>query len=377
MTSRTILHLTDRLSRRGGADWHLAGVIDAQLPEQSVALAVGRRDASGVATCPVHVVTGLDARRAQPCNLNPLVDELCPDVIHVHNVVNPSVLQWAAKHGAVMTIQDHRSFCPARGKWMADGAVCQNRMSRDQCRACFDDDTYFTDILALTKERLAAVQNMAAITVLSQYMRDELILVGVPQDRVHVVSPFVHELQASNTPDTGPPCVLVVGRLVESKGIQDAIAAWKGADTTLPLVFVGDGPLRDFIESRGFEVTGWVNHEQLAAWYGRAQALLLPSRWQEPFGIVGIEALSFQVPVVAYDSGGIGEWHPGPGLVAMGDVAALSNALDECLGQPVAPKHAFKREEATAALERVYQEIARVNGTNACTARPDGAGCAP
>jgi len=365
------------LSRRGGADWHLAGVIDAQSPKESVALAVGRRDASGVAMCPVHVVTGLDARQAKPCDLIPLVDELCPDVIHVHNVVNPRVLQWAAQRGAVMTIQDHRSFCPGRGKWMADGTVCRKRMGGDQCRACFDDDAYFTDILALTEERLAAVQNMAAITVLSQYMRDELILVGVPPERIHVIPPFVHELKATNTPADGAPCVLVVGRLVESKGIQDAIDAWREADTTLPLVFVGDGPLRDVIESQGLQVTGWVNHEQLAAWYRRAQALLIPSRWQEPFGIVGIEALTFQVPVVAYDSGGIREWHPGPGLVAMGDVAALSNALDECLGQPVVPKHAFKRGEATAALERVYEEGAGLNGTNPCTARPNGAGCAP
>ena len=40
------------------------------------------------------------------------------------------------------------------------------------------------------------------------------------------------------------------------------------------------------------------------------------------------------VPVVAWESGGIGEWHPGPGLVRWGDVEALAGALENALYDP-------------------------------------------
>ena len=36
----------------------------------------------------------------------------------------------------------------------------------------------------------------------------------------------------------------------------------------------------------------------------------MPSRWQEPFGIVGLEALTLGTAVAAWDSGGVREWHP-------------------------------------------------------------------
>jgi glycosyltransferase involved in cell wall biosynthesis len=84
----------------------------------------------------------------------------------------------------------------------------------------------------------------------------------------------------------------------------------------------------------------------------------MPSRWQEPFGIVGLEALSFGVPVVAWDSGGVGEWHPGPGLVRWGDVEALAAALAEAVTRRVSLVPRFEREEAIGRLLAVYGRLA-------------------
>ena len=54
--------------------------------------------------------------------------------------------------------------------------------------------------------------------------------------------------------------------------------------------------------------TGRVDHEKLESYYAAARLVVVPSRWPEPFGMVGIEAMARGRPVVAFDTGGIGDW---------------------------------------------------------------------
>jgi glycosyltransferase involved in cell wall biosynthesis len=84
----------------------------------------------------------------------------------------------------------------------------------------------------------------------------------------------------------------------------------------------------------------------------------MPSRWQEPFGIAGIEAMSFGVPVVAWESGGIGEWHPGPGLVRWGDVAGMARALARAVERRLLLLPRFERDETIGRLTAVYARLA-------------------
>lgn len=347
-----ILHVADRLTDRGGAYWHMLGVLESLAARHQLRLAVGRDQGRLAAACPVDVLPGLDARDRQPVDLDPLVERFAPDLVHVWNVVNPAVLEWAAERPSLLTIQDHRSFCPFRGKWKADGSACLEAMHAETCAACFEDAGYFREVLGLTEERLSAVRRLSLV-VLSRYMRDELVAAGVPAERVHVVPPFVHGLDLGAEAD-GPPCVLFVGRLVEAKGVADAILAWRLSGVELPLVFAGTGPLRELVEASEAEALGWVPHARLAAVYRRARALLLPSRWQEPFGIAGLEALSMGTPVVAWESGGVSEWHPG-GLFPWGDVDALAAALRAAIGQPATAPAGFEREPLMIRLEELYR----------------------
>jgi len=68
-------------------------------------------------------VPGLEARLRGPADLGSVAASFRPDVIHLHTVVNPAVLEWAAGRSALITVQDHRYFCPTRGKWTAAGTV--------------------------------------------------------------------------------------------------------------------------------------------------------------------------------------------------------------------------------------------------------------
>ncbi len=361
-----ILHVADRLPGRGGAYTWMRGILDGLAAHHEQTLVVGELGAGEAASgvpCRVVVRPGLESRTAAPVELDDLVSELEPNAVHLHNVMNPVVLEWAAaRPGSLLTVQDHRCFCPTRGKWTLAGEVCRRPMSREVCATCFEDQAYFGEVLALTERRLAAVRRLA-VSVLSRYMREELVAAGVKAASVHVVPPFVHGLDPDAAAD-GPPCVLFVGRLAEAKGVREAVKAWRRSGVDLPLVLAGTGPLRAELEAQAadekgpaLEVLGWVERDRLSALYQRARALLFPSRWQEPFGIVGIEALSFGVPVVAWESGGVGEWHPGPGLVRWGDTAALARALQKAVERRLLLLPRFERDEAIGRLTALYARV--------------------
>src|SRR5262249_1420129 len=152
---------------------------------------------------------------------------------------------------------------------------------------------------------------------------------------------------------------LFAGRLVEAKGVLDAVRAWRDSGVELPLVVAGTGPLREPVAAAGAEGLGWVPRSALVRVFERARALLLPSRWQGPFGLVGAEALAHGVPVVAWESGGIAEWHPGgEWLVPWGDAEGLSRALRIAVVGRAAPARGFEADVLMARLVELYARVA-------------------
>lgn len=354
-----MLHLVDRWGGRGGAYRHLEDLLVAQ-ERAGHTLAVAAAQADAPAPARFYRVAGLDSRIATRSDLAPAVADFRPDVLHLHTVVNPAVLGWAASLPAVVTIQDHRYFCPAQGKWTRGGAVCREALSEALCADCFEDVAYFTEVLELTRARLAAVKRLRVV-VLSRYMAGELAAAGVPADRIAVVPPFVAAPSETPSEAIGAGHVALVGRLTDAKGVRDTVAAWRQAGVGLPLVAAGSGPLREWLAEQGVAVTGWLERPALRAFLGHARALLLTPRWQEPFGIAGLEALIARVPVVAWRSGGVEEWHPGP-LAEWGDVAGVGEALRAAVREgPVAEgvrealRRRFAPERTVRGLDRVYR----------------------
>jgi glycosyltransferase involved in cell wall biosynthesis len=122
-----------------------------------------------------------------------------------------------------------------------------------------------------------------------------------------------------------PPHVLFAGRLSAEKGVRELVAAAEG----LPLVVVGDGPLRSEVPG----ALGFVPHDELEGLYDRAAVVACPSH-REGFGVVCAEAMAHGRPVVAGDVGGLRDLvvHEETGLlVPPRDVPALREALGRLL----------------------------------------------
>jgi glycosyltransferase involved in cell wall biosynthesis len=106
------------------------------------------------------------------------------------------------------------------------------------------------------------------------------------------------------------PYVLYAGKLAINKGVQFLLPAFASARLALPLVVVGDGPLRGKLEAdaraRGIDlrVLGWLDRDQVWAWMRHARLLAFPSYGPESLSRVLIEAAALGVPIAAMDTGG-------------------------------------------------------------------------
>ncbi len=356
-----VLHLADRLSQQGGADQHLRDVCAAQRLTHRVTLAFGSqrcREPTGVHAVKVRGLAGKVASHAGLSALPALLG--AADVVHVHNVMNPVALQMACATGrAVVTVQDHRVFCPGPGKTLPDGTRCSQALSSQACAGCFDDSGYAERSLALTRQRLEALRGAALVLVLSSYMAAELDTLGVPSQ---VLPPWV-EL-GEGAPDDERSGYLLGGRLVHHKAPLEAVQAWQDSGTEEPLRIAGAGPLEKHIPG---EHLGWLPRSELHRWLGVSRALLFPARWQEPFGILGLEALAQGTPVISWRRGGVEAWAqagcilvdgPEEAIDAIGRIDAdprLRSRLGT-EGRALVSEH-FGRRALLARLEDAYRRL--------------------
>jgi glycosyltransferase involved in cell wall biosynthesis len=105
--------------------------------------------------------------------------------------------------------------------------------------------------------------------------------------------------------------LLWVGRMDPVKGPHRAIAAARAAGVPLILAGVIQPGQREFfdrevaphIDGDRVRFVGEVGGESKRVLFAEARALLMPIRWEEPFGMVMIEALSCGTPVIAFAEG--------------------------------------------------------------------------
>jgi len=147
----------------------------------------------------------------------------------------------------------------------------------------------------------------------SQHVRQNLIREGVPPQKVEVVYNIIEEerFKATQKPKNGRLKVLFVGKLDEGKGVFDLARACLGLlkkGYPIECIFVGNGKaeadLKAMVQGyrESFLFVGYT--PEVEKYYTQAHVCVVPSKGEEAFPRVALEALISGCALVVSDSGG-------------------------------------------------------------------------
>ena len=288
-------------------------------------------------------------------DLKAVLREHHPEVVHVHNtfpLLSDAVLYACrdARVPVVATMHNYRLVC-SNGTFFRSGTVChdctQGLPVRAVVHGCYRGSHAATVPVALARglHRQAWRSLVSAYVFISASQRDLHRAVGLAPDRVFVRYNLIPRQSRPRMERT--PTVVYAGRLHEVKGLRLLMAGWdryrrESGKPGLNLVIAGGGPLEDEVAAwastrPSVEMTGTVSRDRCAELISHARAILLPAAWEEPFGLVAVEAMAAGVPPIAAGHGSFTELiTPGVDgiLFSPGDPAALALAIADVERNP-------------------------------------------
>ena len=269
-------------------------------------------------------------------DLRPDLDRF--DEIIVHKCSDVETLEKFPPAQTVYYVHDHEPICPRGYAYTPLKRNCTRAGGVWPCLFCAPACRNWKPALKRVfsqRRRIAAMAKFKRLVVISEFMKSRLVANGLPPERIAVEPPKISPAEVAESAG-GFVDLLYVGQLIRGKGVQlllEAMARMK-IPRTLDIVGTGnmEGELNSLAErlrlSDRVRFNGFQKNPQ--DWMRRAACVVVPSFWQEPYGLVAAEAVALGRPVVAFAIGGLPEACQGKAtLVPPGDVDALAEALEK------------------------------------------------
>lgn len=326
-----VLHVNEHLAHKGGVETYLFGLLP-RLEERGTTPVVAYGDGDPALHEPVRHVpalgtAGFGAEARARTQMETVLREEAPDLVHVHNVQNVGALQASLDYGpTVVTTHDYRWVCPANNFFHErPQAICERTCGL----GCFA--TTITKRCVTPRPQYAAyfyrrakwgvehANDFAGVIAPSEGAQKKYESSGF-EDASMSVLPYFCELEPAESPRPipDPPTITYLGRVASNKGHEyfiEALGQLPGAVRGKMVGSISDDvadALRALAAEHGcagqLELHGWAARAEVVDLLDQTSVFVFPSLWPETLGIVGIEALSRGVPVVASDVGGVPEW---------------------------------------------------------------------
>jgi glycosyltransferase involved in cell wall biosynthesis len=199
--------------------------------------------------------------------------------------------------------------------------------------------------------RARLLARLARVIVVSEYLERRLLDGVTSPARAPAVLPNAIDLNALPAPRPRETLILFAGRVVADKAPDVFVAACAAALPQLPgwraeVIgadrFRADSPETDFTrrvradaERAGVSVLGYRNRTAVLEAMAEAAIVVVPSRWEEPFGLVALEAMASGAALISSPRGGLREVAGDAALYAdPGDVSSVAAAICALAADP-------------------------------------------
>lgn len=237
------------------------------------------------------------------------------DVVHFHNIsmFGPGVLALATqgpKPIKLYTVLEYWLVCARHLLWKFGRRACES----EQCLQCAIRAGRPPQLWRYTRliERMASKVDRFLVPsqTVARIHREHGFHRPMECLPLFTEVPTRDELRKLPRP-FATPYFLFVGRLEPLKGVDLLLSAWKRTHGS-QLVIAGDGSEGERLKRQAagnsrVHFLGYVSQADLAALYFHARACIVPSLFEEPFGLTAIEALAHGTPVIAQRIGGLRE----------------------------------------------------------------------
>ncbi len=269
------------------------------------------------------------------------------DLLHLHHPVDQIPTDRVP---TIRTVHNNQGSCPSGSRYLKrSGYPCNRDYSVagclwghlvDHCGSRRPQKT-LSNFQDIHREQNQA-DEIPTLTV-SGFLKRRMIRSGCPPDNLHVLRSPAPNIDHSFRPldQRHPPRFVFAGRITPMKGLDWLLRSLAEVQSEIHLDIAGTGneeyvsKMRTLCANLGVRdrVTfhGWLDQDDVYTLIRRARALVLPSVWHEPAGLVTLEAAALGRAVIASNVGGIPEYarEEHAVLVDVRDVNGLARALDQ------------------------------------------------
>ena len=226
-------------------------------------------------------------------------------IVILHNIISVEFMPFMPAGKTFFFAHDHNIYCQRHHYYWPVGRInCNRKYNKLVCKVC--------SLCRNEAPPLAEYRKLPAL-VLSDFMAENLRKNGF--EKVTKLPAFIRAGEGEHNfmPD-GVLRILFLGQLIRGKGADLMIKSLAGLDIPFECTVAGDGKDRAMLEDmvKKFKLddkvrfAGFVSEPENL--WQNCDLFCFPIRWQEPFGLVGLEAMAHGVPVAAFDLGGVREW---------------------------------------------------------------------
>ena len=321
-------------------------------------------------------------------NLENLIDEINPEIIHIHSLMSPSILKICKKKRipTIMTLHMMPSQCPAtqflyQNKKLCKDFKCKNgnywNCIFNKCGNNSIERSIRKSLLSYFYDKTNAYSDIKYFICPSNALRDYVKLSNITQDKdkIITINNFLTDEELKTIPNySNKGYFLYLGRLSKEKGVHYLIEAMKGLPQKIEIHIVGKGSeensLKKYAEANNLDnikFLGFKNREEIKEEYQNCIATILPCNWFENFPTTNMESFINGKPVIASNIGGIPEQveHNKTGLLfEPANVEHLKECILTYWNNPELVKehgrNGYEKAKTKYTEERYYKELMQV-----------------